>query len=149
MAADAWAIYDGFKEFLGDGTIDLDEDAFKCALHTSASNAETLSVDVWASITNQVSGNGYPAGGAVISTPTWNRSTGTMTFDFVDPVFTASGGSIVSRFAVVYDDTVSTPIVDPNVGFSLLDNAPADVTVTDGNTLTIQINANGMFQLTG
>jgi hypothetical protein len=149
MAADAWKIYDGFKEFLGDGTIDLDNDAFKCALHTSASNAATLSTDAFASITNQVSGNGYPAGGAAISTPTWVRATGTMTFDFVDPTFTASGGSIVCRFAVVYDDTVTTPLVDPNVGYSLLDNAPADVTVTDTNTLTIQINANGMFQLTG
>lgn len=150
MAADAWKIYDGFKEYLGDGTIDMDLDAFKCALFLSTSNAATLSVDAFASITNEhAAANGYTAGGNAITTPTWVRSTGTVTFDFVDPVFTASGGSIICRFALVYDDSVATPVVDANVGYSLLDNAPDDVTVTTGNTLTIQINANGMFQLTG
>lgn len=146
MAADAWAMYDGFKEFLGEKVIDLENDTFRCALHTSGSNAATLGTDLFASITAQVSGNGYPAGGATITVPTWSRATATMTFDFVDPVFTASGGSIIARFAVVYDDTPTSP-ADPNLGFSLLDNLPQDVEVTDTNTLTIQMNVNGMFQL--
>jgi hypothetical protein len=33
------------------------------------------------------------------------------------------------------------------VCYSLLDNSPADVTVTDTNTLTVQINASGVFTL--
>ena len=66
---------------------------------------------------------------------------------YADEVFTASGGSIVCRFAVIDDDTVSSPVTDPLVCFSLLDNAPADVTATDTNTLTIAMNASGIFTL--
>ena len=29
MAADAWKIYNKWKEYLGDGTVDMDADAFK------------------------------------------------------------------------------------------------------------------------
>ncbi len=32
MAADAWVLHDKFKEYMGDGTIDLDGDSFKLAL---------------------------------------------------------------------------------------------------------------------
>jgi len=32
--------------------------------------------------------------------------------------------------------------------YCLLDSTPADVTTTDGNTFTVQINASGVFTLT-
>ena len=151
MAADKWLIYNKFKEYLGDGNIDLDTDAFKLALYLSTSNAATLTLDEKADLTNEhATANGYPATGVAITSPTWVEAAGTITFDFADPQFTASGGSIVARFAVVYDDTTAgAPPTDALVGVSLMDNAPADVTVTDGNTLTIQINASGMFTLSG
>jgi hypothetical protein len=62
-------------------------------------------------------------------------------------VFTASGGSITARYAVIDDDTVTTPVADPLVCYSLLDNSPADLTATDGNTFTVQMNASGIFTL--
>lgn len=149
MAADAWKIYNKAKEYMGDGTIDLDTHVFKVALFTSASNAATLTNDDLADLTNQVAGaNGYTTGGATLGSVTWTEASGTITFDFADPSWTASGGSITARFAVVYDDSTTAP-ADALVGFSLLDNTPADVTVTDANTLTLQIHANGMFQLSG
>lgn len=148
MAADAWSIYNKFKEYMADGTIDLDADAFKVALYLSTSNAATLTTDGLANVTNQhANANGYTTGGVALASVTWVESSGTVTFDSADPSWTASGGSIIARFAVVYDDTVTTPTADPMVCFSLLDNTPADVTVTDGNTLTLTINANGYFQL--
>ena len=148
MASDAWSSYDKFKEYLGDGTIDLDGDAFKAALFLSTSNCATLTLDGLAALTNQhANANGYTTGGVALASVTWTESSGTLTFDSADPSWTASGGSIVARFAVIYDDTVTTPTADPMVCFSLLDNAPADVTVTDGNTLTLTINANGYFTL--
>ncbi len=146
MAADKWKIYHGFKEFAGDGSIDLDADAFKVSLHISTSNAATLSNDLHASITNEVTGNGYAQ--QTLTSVTWVRATATVTLDSADPAWTASGGSIVSRFAVIYDDTPASPL-DPNVAYSLLDNTPADVTVTDGNTLTLQINASGILTVSG
>lgn len=58
-----------------------------------------------------------------------------------DPVWTASGGDIVARFAVIYE-------VGGNVlCYCTLDTTPADVTAVNGNTLTIQTHASGVFTL--
>jgi hypothetical protein len=68
--------------------------------------------------------------------------TTTVTLDCDDQVWTASGGSITARFAVIYE-------VGGNVlCYCLLDSAPADVTATDGNPLTVQIAASGLLTLT-
>lgn len=142
MTAEAWVFHDRFKEFMGDNTIDMDNDAFEERLYTSASNIATTSVGDATTATNEVSGNGYAADTLVT---TWTRSTSTVTFDSDDGVFTASGGSIVARFSAIID-TSTTP--DEVVCHSLLDDTPADVTVTDGNTLTVQKNASGIGTLT-
>jgi len=146
MAADAWVIHDKTKEYMGDGTIDLDGDAFKMVLLLSTSNIATTSIDGYAAVTNEhANGNGYTTGGEAVGSPTWVESAGTVTFDCADQVWTASGGSIVARFAAIYDDTVTTPVADPVLCHSLLDNAPADVTATTGNTFTIAIAGTGVF----
>lgn len=146
MAADAWIMYNKALEYIGDGTIDLDTHTFKIALFTSAMTPNVATQSVLADITaNQLStANGYTSGGATLGTVTWTESSGTVTFDADDPSWTASGGSITARYAVIYDDTPTSP-ADPLLCYSLLDNSPADVTVTDGNTLTIQLNASGIF----
>lgn len=149
MAADAWKRYDKFAEYLGDGTIDMDGDTFKCQLHTS-SHTPSLSLDaVKADLDNEVAnGSGYTTGGVTLSSVTWTESSGTVTFDAADPAWTASGGTITGRYAIILDDTPTSP-ADPLVAYSLLDNSPADVSVTDGNTLTIQLNASGILTLSG
>ena len=141
MAADAWVIHDRFKEFMGDNTIDMDGDTFEMRLYTSASNIADTSVDDATTATNEVSGSGYAPD---VLVTTWTRVTATTTFDSDDAVFTASGGPITARFAAVID-TSTTP--DEVVCHSLLDNTPADVTVSDGNSLTVEINASGIFAL--
>jgi len=146
MAANAWDFYNEFTEYSMDGTIDLDADTFKCALFLSTSNAATLSTSGKAALTNEhANANGYTTGGVTLTSITWNRSGGTTTFDSADAVWTAAGGSITARFAVIYDDTVTTPVADPLCCYSLLDNTPADVTATDGNNLTVQMSASGIF----
>jgi len=146
MAADAWVFYDSFPELLGGGTIDLDNDTFKMALYLSSSNADNTSDNVYSSdLTNEHSaGGGYAAGGETLTSVTWNNVDGTVTFDCADVVWNASGGDITARYAVIYDDT---PSPKPLVAYSLLDNTPADVTATDGNSLTIQIHESGIFTL--
>ena len=142
MAADAWVVHDRFKEYQGDGTIDMDGDSFELRLYTSSSNIATTSVGDATTATNELSGNGYSA--VTLTGVTWTRSGGTVTFDWADAEFTASGGSITARFAAVVD-TTTTP--DEVVCHSLLDNTPADVTVTDGNTLTISTPSGGCLTL--
>ena len=145
MAAGAWNVYDKFPLYMGDGTIDMDGDTFHVALFLSTSNAATLTNDELGDLTNEVSGSGYARDTS--NTISWSESSGVITFDITtDPQYTASGGSITARFGVIFDDTPSSP-ADPLVAECLLDSTPADVTVTDGNTLTIQIAAAGVFTL--
>ena len=148
MAASAWDFYNEFTEYSMDGTMDLDADTFNMGLYLSTSNAATLTNSGRASLTNQVAtANGYTQPGQALTSVTWSRVGGTTTFDSADVVWTASGGSITARYAVIDDDTVTTPVADPLVCYSLLDTTPADVTATDGNTLTIAPNASGIFTL--
>jgi hypothetical protein len=146
MTASAWALYNKAKKLIGDGTIDLDTHTFKAVLCTSASNAATLTIEDYTSLTNELStANGYTNGGQSLASVTWAESAGTTTFDSADITWTASGGSITARFCVIYDDTASPKKL---LCYTLLDTTPADVTVTDGNVLTIQINASGIFRAT-
>ena len=148
MAADAWDFYNVFTEQIADGTMDLDNDAFKMALFLSTSNCATLTLTGYASFTNEHAiANGYTTGGEALDNVAWTRTAGSTKLDCDNEVWTASGGSITCRFAAIYDDTVTTPVADPPVCYSLLDNTPADVTATDGNTLTIAIHASGIFTL--
>lgn len=151
MAADAWKKYETFPEWMGDNTIDMDGDTFKCGLLTSSYSPSASAEDEWGDISgNEISsGTGYTTGGFTL-TQTWAHSTGTTTFDCsTDPNWTASGGSITARYAVIYDSTPTGTPTAPLICWSLLDNTPADVTVTDGNTLTVEMNASGIFTITG
>ena len=139
MAAGSWTFTNATRTNLSTGTY-LDADSYKIALFLSTSNIGSGST-TYAGLTNEhANANGYTTGGNAV---TLSRSgTTTVTFDTTDPTaWTASGGSIVARFAVLYE-------VSGNVlAYCLLDSAPADVTATTGNTLTITINASGIFTL--
>ena len=139
MPASAWIFTNAARTNLSNGVY-LDADTYRIALFLSTSNIGAAST-TYAGLTNEhANANGYTTGGNSV---TLSRSgTTTVTFDATDPaVWTASGGSIVARFAVLYE-------VSGNVlCYCLLDDTPADVTVTAGNTLTLTINASGLFTL--
>jgi hypothetical protein len=153
MAAGKWKVYDLAKKYLVNGTHDLDDTTnWKMALFLSTSNANTLSVGtaVYGDLTNEhANANGYTTGGAAVAGETVTDSAGTTTFDLNDVVYTAAGGSIVARFAVIYRNATVNSIVKPLLCVCLLDVTPADVTATTGNTLTISINASGVFTISG
>ena len=141
-------MYAKAKLALANGLIDFDTHAFKINLYSSTSNADTLTAHAALSdITNQLAtANGYTQNDKSVTITTADSS-GTITIDeTTNPVWTASTGSIAARFAVIYDDTHADDIP---VFVCLLDTAPADVTATDGNTLTITMNASGVVTLSG
>jgi hypothetical protein len=153
MAAGKWKFYDQAKVYLANGTLDLDLTTnMKMALFLSSSNCDTLGIGtgIFGDLTNEVAtAFGYTAGGIALTGETWTQVVGTATFDCDNVVWTASGGSITARFAVVYVDATVNSIVKPLICVCLLDTTPADVTATDTNTLTIAINASGVFTLSG
>ena len=143
-------MYESAKLAWANGTIDFDSHSFKINLYLSTSNANTLTaatITQLSDITNQVATNfGYTQNTKAVTITTANSS-GTITIDeTTNPVWTASGGAITARFAVIYDDTHAN---DMPIAVCLLDTAPADVTATDGNTFTITQNASGILTMSG
>tara|TARA_R110002110_G_scaffold11477_7_gene55297 strand:+ start:491 stop:916 length:426 start_codon:yes stop_codon:yes gene_type:complete len=140
MAAGSWTFTDTGRTSLLNGTFDLDTDTFRIALFLSSSNLGAASV-AYADLTNEVAtAYGYTQNAKAVTLAL--SGTTTVTIDeTTNPVWTASGGSLVARSAAIYK-------VSGNVlCYCLLDSAPADVTATDGNSLTITISASGLFTL--
>lgn len=141
-----FTLFDEFLFYLGDGTIDLDGDTFKWALtNTSPTAADD---NDFGDITEIASGSGYTAGGDAATSVTWletGAGTGVFQFTTADQTWTASGGSIGPfRWVILYDDTPTSPVADPLVGY--LDYGLA-ITITDGNSFTVNVGASGIFQM--
>jgi hypothetical protein len=121
---------------------------FKVTLHTSTYTFAATH-QVYADLTNELStANGYTNTGQALAGVTFNRSGAVTTLDANDTVWTASGGSIVARRAVIRAVGTFNSQVDPLVCSILLDTTPADVTTTTGNTLTLQWNVSGIYTVT-
>jgi len=150
MAAAAWVIYNKFKEYVMDNTIDIDADVFALALFTNASNAATATLSTRTQVTNEiVAQGGYAAGGRTLSAVTWatGASAGEMRFDCTAKIFTASGANLSAiQYAVIYDITTGASAgAQKLICYSTL--SASQFSVTDGNTLTITPSANGIFEL--
>ena len=139
-AAGNWTFTDATRTDCFNGTYDWDTDAFKIALHLSSGTQPAAGTTVWSGLatSEHAANNGYTAGGIAVTIAL--SGTTTLTVDSTtNPVWTASGGSIVARWGVLYEVGGRVPC------YFLLDSTPADVTATDGNTLTITINAAGVY----
>ena len=129
-AAGAWTFTNGGRTSLQNGTFDIDTDSFKMALFLSTSNIGAAST-TYAGVTNEhANANGYTTGG-IAQTLTLAGTTTVTTAASASPTWTASGGSIVARFAVIYE------VAGNVLCYCLLDATPADVTVTTGNQFTV------------
>jgi hypothetical protein len=140
-AAGKWTLTNTTLTNLYNGTFDLDSDSYKMALFLSTSDIGASST-TYAGVTNEhANANGYTTGGIAITLTL--AGTTTVTIDIqTDPTWTASGGSIVARYAAIYE-------VGGNVVcYCLLDSTPADVTTTTGNTLTVAAHASGVGTVT-
>jgi hypothetical protein len=136
-------IYDSFKEYLGDGTLNMNTNTFKIVLLTSSytpSSAHSL----YSHLTNQLStGDGYTAGGATLAKAVgdkWTRSGGTVTFSADNPSWTSA--TFTCRYAVIYSDTP----VSPAKPLVCLFDFGSDQSVSAG-TFTIQFNVSGILTL--
>jgi hypothetical protein len=118
-----------FKEQILKGEHDLLTDVLKMALYTSSAS---LNEDTTAySVTNEVSGGGYTAGGNVITNVTINALNSVVYVDFDDVVWTPA--SFTAAGALIYNSSKS------NKSIAVL-SFGGDKTAT--NSFTVQIPAN-------
>src|SRR3990167_8690457 len=122
MAAGNWTFPDGVRTRLLNGTFDLDTDTFFMALFLSTSNIGAATT-TYAGVTNEhANANGYTTGGISMGPLALSGTTTVTVDDPADAVWTASGGSITARFAVIYESGGDV------LCYCLLDSTPADVT---------------------
>lgn len=140
--------YNKWPEYFGDGTADLDDDAFYHMLMNSThafSATDTIQANVSANQLSTQFGYVQAVGGLtgeILLTPTWVESSGTITFDAVDTTWTASGGSIgPADDCVLFDDT-TTAVVDALMYSIDFDGSE---TAGDGTDFKITWNGSGIF----
>jgi hypothetical protein len=144
MAAGAWTPTNTTKQKIFNGQFNLDSDTVKCGLWLSTSDM-SVTETTYAGITNEcgTTNTGYTTGGAAITMTVTLVTTDDAMCDIdTDPYWTAGSANLTSRWTGIYE--VSGDLMF----FALLDSTPADVTATNGNTLTVAAAAGGVVQLT-
>ncbi|MEV0367492.1 hypothetical protein [Nocardia fusca] len=123
--------------------VDWDTDVIKVMLCTSTYSPDQDTHQYKSSVTNEVSGTGYNAGGATLTTsaPTYTAGTNTLVLDAADVSWPNS--TIVARYAVVYDSTPATDATRPLLGYV---DFGQDVSTTAG-TFSIVWDAAGILTI--
>lgn len=132
-------VFDAFAEAIAEKKHNLGTDTLKIALSNTAPSASAD--DTFSDITEIAAGNGYTAGGITLGSITSAQTSGTYELDSASPTLTASGGSIGPfRYLVLYNDTASN---DELIGYW---DAGSNLTIADGQTVNINVNANGLLR---
>lgn len=148
MSAQAFKIYNLAKKKIGNTSLNLASSAFRMTLHTSASNAATLTLGVYNSLTGEVTeANGYSSSGKALTTEAWTvgASAKSYKFDFDDVIWTGTGGTIPNiKFAAVWISAAASANRHLLTFASL---TSTQFTLSQNNTLTLQINSLGCFTM--
>jgi hypothetical protein len=131
------ASFNKFQQFVGDlglGVHNLNTGTLKIALTNTAPVATNATLS---QITQISGGNGYTTGGTTVPTTAYSQTTGTGTLTGGDVVFTATGAVGPFRYAVLYNDTPTSP-ADPLIGFW---DYGSSISLANGETFTVDIGA--------
>jgi hypothetical protein len=109
--------------------IDFDSDTIKVALCTSSYTPDQDAHDFFNDITNEVTGTGYTAGGATLTSAsiTYTGASNVLKLDGDDTSWASS--TITARYAIIYDATPGTAATNPLIAYV---DFGADVTSTAG-----------------
>ena len=131
-----------FKTQMLSGDVNLANagDELKIALFTSSFVFDATKTTYGALANEATAGTGYTAGGAVLADQALS-GTATVKFDATDATWTASGGTIVAAYAVIYDATNTNSLI------CCIDLGGSQ-TAADGDPFTVQFSSNGIIQLT-
>jgi hypothetical protein len=132
MATSAYNKFEDFTEQLIRGVHDFEAHVFKVALTNTAPVATNT---ILGNITQIAAGSGYTTGGNT-TTVTLSETSGTTTIQGTEVVFTATGAMGTFRYAVLYNDTPTSP-VDPLIAWFDYGSA---ISLSNGETFTVRFN---------
>lgn len=138
-------LYANFHKSIANKEIELDNDTIKVMLCTSAYTPNQGTHQYKSSVTGEVTGTGYTAGGATLaftSSTAVSLTGNVFKFDADDVSWPSS--TITARYAVIYDSTPGSDASRPLIGYI---DFGADVSTTSG-TFQIVWNSSGIFTQT-
>ena len=114
----------------------------KVALSNTAPSATHATLSQVSELTTA---GGYTAGGLTVGTITGSQTSGTFKLTGgTDPVWTGSGSGFTARYAILYNDTPTSP-ADPLIGYW---DYGSSVAIGAGETLTVDLDqTNGILTL--
>lgn len=127
-----------FKAALFNNSVVPDEDAASSATQYGAGGTWTT--------TNEVSdGTNWDTGGEPLTSVTFTRATGVLTWDAADTPQGGANTTLASVYgSMCYDDSATTPVVDQGVCYNDFGGSQS---VTSGD-FTIQWHTNGIMTIT-
>ena len=140
MARGDLVVFEEFALNIGDGSHDLDSDSFKCMLINNTTTPTAASATPDTADFTEVTGTGYTAGGASLTT-TYTEVGGVATFDSTaNPSWTQNGsGPTDIYWAIIYNTTHA----GTNDAIAFID-MDGPVSLQDGD-ISITFNASGIF----
>jgi len=141
MAAGAWTWTNSSRSDILAGSAPIPSGSYKLALVTNAGNISS-STTTWAGVTGEVSSTstGYTTGGTAVALTKSGTTTVTVVMTTA-PVWTAGTANLTAKWAVIY------LVAGDVLAYATLDSGGADVTATNGNTLTVGSNGGTVFTL--
>lgn len=159
----AWTATEGshvFRPFLADqmtqtAVFDLDTHAFKAALYgntgtptqnvTSVLSAYNAAASQWVTANEVFQAGQWAQAGITLVAPVINSATAGVVFWDANDVASGAAATLTNVYgALVYDDTLTTPVADQGVCFNYF-GGPNSVT---NGTFTISWSANGIWRAT-
>jgi len=139
----ASVLYNSFKKDIMNGNIDLDTDSIYVLLVTSSYTPDIDAHTKRSDISNEVTGTGYTAAGAAITTPTVTQDNTNDKGVFDGDDVTWSTATITARGAVIYKHRGGASSADNLIAYI---DFGGDKVSSAGN-FTIQWNASGIIAL--
>lgn len=132
--------YGLFFKSLANKEIDLDTDTIKLMLTTSSYTPDQDTHQYKSSVTNEVTGTGYTAGGATVGSVavTYDTATNTLKIDGADVSWPDS--TFTARYGVLYDSSPASDATRPLIGYVDFDGDKSP----SAGTLSVVWNASGI-----
>lgn len=133
--------YGLFAKSLANKEVDLDSDTLKAMLCTATYVPNQDTHQYKSSVTNEITGTGYTAGGKTLTNVTvaYNPSTNALVLDADDPVWADS--TLSAGVVVIYDDTPATN--KPLIAYGVF----SETVSSTAAPFTVQLPATGILSL--
>ena len=151
MAAGTFTSYNKHTLYTQDGTIDLDTDNITCWLCTSA-YTPAATHDSYSDLTNELSHGSYTGGsngGILLTTKSVAAISGKQNKFASDAVSLSVTGTDATFKYAVFGERNATAGSAKLIGYVDLNTGGGSITVTAGNTFTLNCPTNGWFYNTG